>query len=190
MSRPSLKEQRYQQVMDAYEACVARYGLEGATLERIAEKADLARPLIRHNVGNRRELQAGLMQRFEQRCHDFIAYLNHSLTPQSSDDDLIRVLFERNCDTARLAYSLSALAEDNQQVAVLLENWKTMLRECLIGYFVQRDSQVNEEAANAVAVGICAIYSNAQIYQMMKMQGLEEQSSQAALRLLRSLQSR
>ena len=190
MSRPSLKEQRYQQVMDAYESCVARYGLEGATLERIAVKANLARPLIRHNVGNRRELQSGLIQRFEQRCHDFIAYLNQSLTPQSSDDDLIRVLFDRNCDTSRLAYSLSVLAEDNQQIAVLLENWKTMLKQFLIRYCLQGETQVSEEAANAVAVGVCAIYSNAKIYQMMRMEGLEEHSSQAALRLLRSLQSR
>ena len=44
---------RRQEYLDAFEKCVARYGIEGATLAKIAEIAGLARPLVRHNVGNR-----------------------------------------------------------------------------------------------------------------------------------------
>ena len=34
MPRPSLKAQRSEEILDAYERCVARYGVEGATLEK------------------------------------------------------------------------------------------------------------------------------------------------------------
>ena len=55
MARPSVKEERREQILTAYEQCVARYGVEGATLDKVAEEAGLARPLIRHNIGNREE---------------------------------------------------------------------------------------------------------------------------------------
>lgn len=56
MPRPSLKAVRTQEILQAYEACVARYGLEGATQERIAEEAGVKRTLLRHYLGNRDDM--------------------------------------------------------------------------------------------------------------------------------------
>ena len=61
MPRPSLKAKRRREILDAYVTCIARYGLEGATQERIAEEAGIARPLLRHNLGNRAEMIAALV---------------------------------------------------------------------------------------------------------------------------------
>ena len=44
MGRPSIKAERREQILDAYETCVARFGVGGASLEKIAETAGLARP--------------------------------------------------------------------------------------------------------------------------------------------------
>lgn len=183
MSRPSLKEQRYQQVMDAYESCVARYGLDGATLERIADKADLARPLIRHNVGNRRELLVGLMRRFEERCNEFI----NQLQPITSPEQLVQALFQRDCDTVRLAYALIAVAPDNEIAEHQVQRWQRLLKQLLVSSLSSKYPNASVEAINAVAVGISAIYSNAQIYQSMQMHDLTQQSCIAATRLLSSL---
>ncbi|WP_122074853.1 TetR/AcrR family transcriptional regulator [Pseudophaeobacter sp. EL27] len=60
MSRPSLKDQRSEQILDAYLTCVARYGLDGATQERIAKEAGVKRPLLRHYLGNKEEMTAAL----------------------------------------------------------------------------------------------------------------------------------
>ena len=38
MPRPSVKAERTEEILDAFERCVARYGVEGSTLERIAEQ--------------------------------------------------------------------------------------------------------------------------------------------------------
>jgi AcrR family transcriptional regulator len=58
--RPSNRDERYAQVMQALVRCVARFGLEGASLTQIAAEAGLSRPLIRHHLGNREDMIAAL----------------------------------------------------------------------------------------------------------------------------------
>lgn len=58
--RPSNRDERYEQVMQALVRCVARLGIEGATLTTIADEAGLSRPLIRHHLGNRDEILQSL----------------------------------------------------------------------------------------------------------------------------------
>lgn len=70
MPRPSLKDQRRREILDAYVACVARHGLEGATQERIAAEAGIARPLLRHNLGNREEMIPALVEHVVHRFAD------------------------------------------------------------------------------------------------------------------------
>lgn len=60
MPRPSLKDQRSAEILDAYLTCVARFGLEGATQESIAAEAQVKRPLLRHYLGNRDQMVAAL----------------------------------------------------------------------------------------------------------------------------------
>ena len=66
MGRPSIKEKRSAEILDAFGRCVARYGVEGSTLERIANEAGVKRTLLRHYIGNRDELIEALGQRIEQ----------------------------------------------------------------------------------------------------------------------------
>lgn len=49
---------RIEHILDAYTRCVALYGIEGTTLERVAIEARMARGHIRHYVGNRDEMRA------------------------------------------------------------------------------------------------------------------------------------
>ncbi len=56
MPRKSLKEIRSEQILAAYATYITRYGLEGATQERIAEPAGVKRLIFRHYLGNREEM--------------------------------------------------------------------------------------------------------------------------------------
>ena len=56
MPRPSLKEQRKSEILDAYLTCVSRFGLEGATQDRIASEIGIKRATIRHNLGNKSDM--------------------------------------------------------------------------------------------------------------------------------------
>lgn len=63
MGRPDLTEVRTAEILDAFERCVAQYGLEGSSLERVAEEAGMKRSILRHYVGNRDDLINALGQR-------------------------------------------------------------------------------------------------------------------------------
>ena len=67
MARPSLKEVRTLEILDAFVTCVTRYGLDGSTLERISEEAGVKRPILRHYLGNREEMVALLIEHVVER---------------------------------------------------------------------------------------------------------------------------
>lgn len=56
MGRKNLKEQRSLEIIAALERCIEKRGLEGTTLEQVAEEAGTSRRIIRHYLGNREEM--------------------------------------------------------------------------------------------------------------------------------------
>jgi AcrR family transcriptional regulator len=60
MGRPSLADVRRPQLLEAYASCLARYGVEGTTLDRVAKEAGVTRGLVRHYLGNRDEVLRAL----------------------------------------------------------------------------------------------------------------------------------
>ena len=187
MGRPSIKRRRSREILDAYETCVARHGVEGATLERVAAEAGLARSLIRHNVGNRADLLDALVARFlsnsETRTAEMIAGLpEHGPVPA-----LIDRLFDRKqADVSQVlvAEALIAAAADNPKLAARLGDW--------VGAFVDAIAQVLEAAVpdaakvdiEAVAAGITGIYFNVDsLASLGDPGGLRSASKRAALML-------
>ena len=63
MGRKDLTTQRQDAILDATEQCIAKYGLQGATLEKIASTANLNRGLIHHYIGNRDDIIQLLVER-------------------------------------------------------------------------------------------------------------------------------
>lgn len=60
MGRKSLEKIRTQQLLEAFIACIPENGVDGTSLEKIAEKAGVTRSIIRHYIGNREVLIAEL----------------------------------------------------------------------------------------------------------------------------------
>ena len=73
MGRKSLKEERSALILDAFGRCVARFGLEGTSLEQIATEAGVKRSLIRHYLGNRDDLILALATRVVARYRTMVA---------------------------------------------------------------------------------------------------------------------
>ncbi len=67
MPRPSKVEERREQILDAFERCVVRSGIQGTTLEQVAQEAELPRSLVRHFIGNRDDMVAAVFERFMRR---------------------------------------------------------------------------------------------------------------------------
>jgi AcrR family transcriptional regulator len=80
MGRPSLAHIRRPQLLDAYAECLVRYGVEGTTLERVAEVAGVTRGLVRHYLGNRDEVIRALGERVRDRYLEWLGSSKGSVT--------------------------------------------------------------------------------------------------------------
>ena len=86
MPRPSIAAERREEILQAFETCALRKGLEATTLADVAEEAGLPRPLVRHFMGNRAEMVSGLIERMMQRASQAIEQaLDASGTTREAD---------------------------------------------------------------------------------------------------------
>lgn len=65
--RPDESVVRRDQILDATMRCIAQRGLQGASLEAIAQESGMTRGNVRHYLGNREELLLALIERINER---------------------------------------------------------------------------------------------------------------------------
>ncbi|MEO1113822.1 MAG: TetR/AcrR family transcriptional regulator [Pseudomonadota bacterium] len=163
MARPEIKDDRREQILDAFEHCVARYGLDGATLGKTAEFAGLARPLIRHNVGNKEDLQEALVQRFLLRSKAAMDELVACLPAEKRLDTFLDFLFDPRGANPQLVLvfnALSAAAPGDPDLAKQLQQWLTDFVERVEAVLLECCPRAPGETVQAVAAGLTGIYFN------------------------------
>ena len=75
--------------MDAYAACLVRYGVAGTTLDRVAEEAGVTRGLVRHYLGNREEVLRALGEHVRE---GYAAWLEELVEASQSGERLDAVI--------------------------------------------------------------------------------------------------
>ncbi|MEM8702887.1 MAG: TetR/AcrR family transcriptional regulator [Pseudomonadota bacterium] len=182
MARPEIKDDRREQILDAFEKCAARYGLEGATLGKTAEFAGLARPLIRHNVGNKEDLQEALVQRFLLRSRAAMDELLACLPTEKRLDTFLDFLFDPRGANPQLVLvfnALSAAAPGDPALAKQLQHWLSDFVERVEAVLAQCCPRAPAEAVKAVAAGLTSIYFNVEALYPI---GLSEQFAASSRR--------
>lgn len=93
MGRPSLATERTEQIVLAACRCVARSGIDGATLEQISAESGLSRGHIRHYVGSRDNLMDLVWVRVSE---SFLSDLGAvtATDPRDQVDQLLDRLFD------------------------------------------------------------------------------------------------
>lgn len=125
MPRPSMQDQRSEEILDAYLTCVARFGLEGATQERIAAEAGVKRPLLRHYLGNRDQMVAALNTHVVDSFNLLTGRLDAALAGITSAAELTDLLFAEDAGNdprlllAWQALSVSAAGQPEMRAALL-----------------------------------------------------------------------
>ena len=162
MARPSLKEERKAEILDAYGRCIAQHGIGGTTLEMVAEDAGLARALIRHNVGNKDDILDAFLERFLADASKEIDDLFDELPEADTIETLIEWLFDpRYMDTqnVRVSNALFMAAVDLPKLAKPLRLWTSGFTS-RIAEELGRQHPKSIARAEAVAAGIVALYFN------------------------------
>ncbi len=165
MARPSLKEQRSKEILDAFARCVARYGVEGSTLDRIAEEAGVKRTILRHYIGNRDELIAALGARVEA---DFMARteeLFDALPRTGRVEWLIEALFQpdshSNAEDVAIAQALISAGDLYPDIAEGLRAWVLRFDALIAEELAAAFPDAHKPDIEAAAFGILGIYLNA-----------------------------
>ncbi|MEL6449320.1 MAG: hypothetical protein AAFQ62_15410 [Pseudomonadota bacterium] len=191
MPRPSLKKERRAAILQAFGECVARYGVEGATLERTAEAANLARALIRHNVGNKDALLDAFIARFLAQATAGVDELFDALPKRHRIDALIDYLFDPEYvdDTeVRVTNALTMAAADRPALARQLMAWTSDFTRRVAAELESAFADATPDDIDAVATGIVAIYYNVDTMAPLEnAKHLRDASVRAAQLLVRSL---
>ncbi len=163
MPRPSMKDARSEQILNAFMRCVARYGLDGSTLARISEEAGVGRPLLRHYLGNRDEMVRKLLDHVLKVFADQVEALFDTLPCTDRVAAMLDALFGRGTYSSESAAVFAALVAASERHADL--------REPLLGFVYDFEARIAAEIMNelpaanvqgvrAVAAGMSAIYFN------------------------------
>lgn len=164
MPRPSLKDQRTEEILDAYLTCVARFGLEGATQERIAKLAGVKRPLLRHYLGNKDQMIAALTAHVIDGFAKSTKALDEALRGQKTPAELVELLFAKSGGSdPRLMLAWQALtaavADYSDARKPLLGSLENFL--CVIEANLTRmKPKANAERLRTVTQGIASSYIN------------------------------
>jgi AcrR family transcriptional regulator len=109
-----MAEERIPEILDAY----TRYGLEGTTLQRVADEAGMARGHIRHYVGNREQLRRLFGRRMVARYADRAASIGTEEASGHRAEALVRYVFrdglEPNDEYAAIDALMAASRYDDQ----------------------------------------------------------------------------
>ncbi len=127
MPRPDLTEQRTEQILDAFERCVVKYGLDGSSLEKIGNEAGMKRTILRHYVGNREELILELANRVVEQWNEQLRLLRAAPAGNDPARALIGYLFDdmdgQSADSILVAENLIAAAERYPEVGKLMRQY-------------------------------------------------------------------
>lgn len=162
MPRPSLKDQRSQEILDAYLTCVARFGLDGATQERIAQMAGVKRPLLRHYLGNKDEMVTALADYVVAGFAESLVGLRQALPGSATPSDLVDELFADDSGTdprLMLAYQALVVAvPDRPELRQDLIDGLTDFFDVVEDILRRATPNAPDTSIRAVTQGISAIF--------------------------------
>ncbi|MBM81848.1 MAG: transcriptional regulator [Planctomycetaceae bacterium] len=124
MGRPDLTEVRQKEILDAFEACVAKYGLEGSSLERVAEEAGMKRSILRHYIGNRDDLIEALAKRVVAKYRTHFQEFLENDSETDRVDRLLALFFPtkplETAESVMVIESLIAASDQHTTVRMLM----------------------------------------------------------------------
>ena len=164
MGRPSLANQRTTEILDAFEKCVGRYGLEGSSLERIAEEAGMRRSILRHYVGNREDLVRALADRVVEK---YETTLTVHLESQKHRTPLKRLMsylfpdsFRSTTESLLVIESLIAAAATDDEIQEKMKRYVQHLADRSAVLLREEFPHAGRQACWNVAWGIVSICFN------------------------------
>lgn len=136
MGRRSLKAERVEEILEAFYQCLKEYGFEGTTLDKIGEKAGLARRMILHYIGRKEDvIEAAVIKisnRFRISALEFIDSSNKEKRLDAGLDFLFSDDFNQHPDAKLVAALLPTSLHDDKVKAAVQKIYDFFVSQLLI----------------------------------------------------------
>ncbi|GEM45042.1 TetR/AcrR family transcriptional regulator [Deinococcus cellulosilyticus] len=127
MGRKDLTHIRREEILDAFEQCIFRYGFDGATLQRTAEEARVNLGTIHHYIGKREDLLKLLLDRLLERTTLEAAQLKEHQPQEEQLHLLLEAFFLDPQDpTSRMLTLLVQEGSSHPQIRAFLTEINTL----------------------------------------------------------------
>lgn len=163
MGRKKLIDQRQVDILDAFERCLIKYGLEESTLERVAQEAGKSRNIIRHNIGNREDLIAAFVERILSRIKQVSEEILTNTPKQKLIPNVLDFLFEERSSNAppdlgeRMLGGMWHIREQSPKVQQALLNFYQEFEQILTNGLARLYPDVPAKKCQEVAYSIICL---------------------------------
>lgn len=165
MARKSVKAQRSKEILDAFERCISKWGLDGASLERIASESGIKRPALRHFIGNRDELIVALVKSMVSEYKFTQSSMTKILrkADRGPDELISMLLFQSDLTSPNrilVLMNLYAAAPRYPKVQKELRAWYKSYVNWVATRLQEFNPKADKELINTVAAGLIGIAFN------------------------------
>jgi len=194
VGRPSVKQQRTEEILDAFARCIVRYGLGGSTLERIAAEAGMQRTILRHYIGNRDELIAAFGARIEREFMEATDALFTWLPDTNRLESLVEALFDPSLRSSSqdlaIAQALISASDLYPDIGAGLRSWMLKFDRLVGKELSTQYPGAKPSAIAAVSFGLLSIYFSVDAFGPLQLPDqFSKSAKQAAWRLINTLQA-
>ena len=155
MGRKSLRVERTEQILDAFERCIVKTGFQDTTLQNIADEAGITRSSVRHYIGNRDEIVSALIERldekYDQKRFAFLKGQKANYFPESLIKYFIEVWFEFGRDDDTLFQELITASERDDNLRAKLFASYQSLETSISDELVRSYPHVRAETCRTIA---------------------------------------
>ena len=164
MARPSLKDIRSEEILAAYAKCISRFGLDGATQQKIASEAGVQRSILRHYLGNREQMIGSLIDYVEKRIEFELELLVDALPASGRVNTLIDILFDETSatdeNTALMLQALAAASYSYPEVNTKILDWSNRFINLVEDEIRHEYPDASENQVFQTAFGIVSLHFN------------------------------
>lgn len=164
MGRPSLATVRRTEILEAFARCVARQGLEGTSMQDVADEAGMKRPILRHYVGNRDALVTALAVHIAQLYRDRLDAMLAEQEPDMALERLLELLMpstpSESAEDLLVLESLIAAARDDESVRAPMLGFVEHVLASFRKLVRTRAPELPRARVEATAYGLVSVWFN------------------------------
>ena len=158
MGRKSMAVERTNQILDAFEKCIIKYGFEGATLQRTADAAQVNLGMIHHYIGRKDDLLKSMVARLISRTEEEMMDFNTSIPADQRLPFLLNIFFDDESDEMdKVVESLYVSGSDNPVVQAALDDINRLYLNILKREIIKIHPELPESRCHEIALSVLGL---------------------------------